>query len=327
MAAGRHSFDAQVRRRRRRQRRTQGYLRFFACAAAILIVSLGITKLIEFSTKNTAPDSASSTSVAAALFAPLPMQGETGGIVSAEYGPVQQAGGYTVTAYNKDVIRLAERGQVSLDYFSDAAFLGDSLTEGFTEYNINLSGALICGYVGIGPDTIVNRTTVSHPQRGSEVVLDLLSQQKPKKLYVLLGTNTLVTTGTDDKFLAYYGQMLDSLRAALGDDARIYVQSIPPVRPEVVAEKPGLESSHLQTINESLAQLAAQKGCYYIDLWQALADADGNLSADLAADDGIHLSAGNGYTAWVNYLRTHTVYAADNEWTPGTAFAAGGAAQ
>ncbi len=323
MAAATHSYDAAARRHRRRRRRLQGYLNFACCAAAILLVSLGITKLIELGGKSPEDESASSSAAySSAVLAPLPMQGGTAAAAT-DFGPVQQTGSYTLLAHNKDTIRLAERGQVSLDYFSDAAFLGDSLTEGFTEYNINLSGALICGYVGIGPDAIVNRTTVNHPQRGDEVVLDLLTQQKSKKLYVLLGTNTLTTLGTEDKFLAYYGQMLDDLRTALGDDAVIYVQSIPPVRPEVVAEKPGLESSRLQTINESLAQLADQKGDYYIDLWPSLADGDGNLNADLAAADGIHFTAGNGYTAWVNCLRAHTVYAADNEWTPGTAYATG----
>ena len=327
MATGTHSYDAAARKRRRRRRKIKGYCTFACCAAMILLVSLGITKIIEAGSKSPAGDGAQSTaSQGSVILAPLPMQGNTGtGVVTAQYGPALQTEGITLAAHNKDTIRLAERGQVSLDYFSDAAFLGDSLTVGFSDFNINLSGALICGYVGIGPDTIVNRTTVNSASRGDEVVLDLLTAQKPKKLYVLLGTNTLVTLGTEDKFLAYYGQMLDELRAALGEDAVIYVQSIPPVRPEAVADnRPGLESSRLQTINESLAQLADEKGCYYLDLWQALVDSDGNLNADLAANDGVHLSAGNGYTAWVNYLRSHTVYASDNEWTPGTPYAAAG---
>ena len=35
----------------------------------------------------------------------------------------------------------------------------------------------------------------------------------------------------------------------------------------------------------------------------------------------VHLSAGNGYGAWVNYLRSHTLYAAGSPWTAGSAFA------
>lgn len=116
--------------------------------------------------------------------------------------------------------------------------------------------------------------------------------------------------------MTYYGAMLDALREALGPDCVIYVQSIPPVRPEAAAERPGLTSDNLRRVNEQLAQLADSKGCVYLDLWEALADGEGNLKAVCAAPDGVHLSAGNGYGAWVNYLRSHTLYAAGSPGRP-----------
>ena len=193
---------------------------------------------------------------------------------------------------------------------------------GFSDYSINLGGALICGYTGVGPDAIVNRSAVKSSVRGSEVAMDVLTAAQPKKLYILLGTNTLTTLGAADRFLAYYGQMLDMLREALGEDCVIYVQSIPPVRPSAAAEKPGLASDVLRGVNEQLAQLAASKGCVYLDLWETLADGEGNLKEMLAAPDGVHLSAGNGYGAWVTYLRNHAKYSADNSWTMGSIYSA-----
>ena len=199
--------------------------------------------------------------------------------------------------------------------------VGDSLTVGFSDYSINLGGALICGYTGVGPDAIVNRSAVKSSVRGEEVALDVLAAAQPKKLYILLGTNTLTTVGAADRFLAYYGQMLDVLRQTLGEDCVIYVESIPPVRPEAAAEKPGLASDIIRSVNEQLALLAADKGCVYLDLWETLADGEGNLKEVLAAPDGVHFSAGNGYGAWVTYLRNHAKYSADNAWTPGSAYA------
>ncbi|MFR9065958.1 MAG: hypothetical protein ACLVJH_02570 [Faecalibacterium prausnitzii] len=112
------------------------------------------------------------------------------------FGPAKQsAGAYTVKAYDASVIRQPGCGQVDLSYFADAAFLGDSLTVGFSDYQINLDGALICGYTGVGPDAIVNRSAVKSPTRGQEVALDVLAAARPKKLYILLGTNTLTTLG------------------------------------------------------------------------------------------------------------------------------------
>ena len=158
--------------------------------------------------------------------------------------------------------------------------------------------------------------------RGEEVALDVLAAAQPKKLYILLGTNTLTTVGAADRFLAYYGQMLDELRQTLGEDCIIYVQSIPPVRPAAAEKKPGLASDVLHGVNEQLAQLAASKGCVYLDLWEALADGEGNLKEVLAAPDGVHFSAGNGYGAWVTYLRNHAKYSADNSWTMGSIYSA-----
>ena len=320
-----------------------GKLRLLGVIAAILILSFAITAILENGQKH--QDEAEQTATAGTaqnILAPLPMQGSAGtdsatangdssatanagggtAVTLEQFGPARQtAGAYHVKTYDSSVIRQPGCGQVDLSYFSDAAFLGDSLTVGFSDYSINLGGALICGYTGVGPDAIVNRSAVKSSVRGQEVALDVLAAARPKKLYILLGTNTLTTLGAADRFLAYYGQMLDLLRQALGDDCVIYVQSIPPVRPEAAAEKPGLASDVLRSVNEQLAQLAAQKGCVYLDLWEAMADGEGNLKEVLAAPDGVHFSAGNGYGAWVTYLRNHAKYASTNAWTLGSAYA------
>ena len=319
-----------------------GKLRLLGVIAAILILSFAITAILENGQKH--QDEAEQTATAGTaqnILAPLPMQGAadsttdsavsggenaaadgTPAVTLEQFGPARQtAGAYSVKAYDSSVIRQPASGQVDLSYFSDAAFLGDSLTVGFSDYKINLGGALICGYTGVGPDAIVNRSAVKSSVRGEEVALDVLAAAQPKKLYILLGTNTLTTVGAADRFLTYYGQMLDVLRQTLGEDCVIYVESIPPVRPEAAAEKPGLASDIIRSVNEQLALLAADKGCVYLDLWETLADGEGNLKEVLAAPDGVHFSAGNGYGAWVTYLRNHAKYSADNAWTPGSAYA------
>ena len=323
---------------RRRRGGAGGLARLAGAAAGILLVSFAITVILEHGQKQTEElPTVTANGTAQNILAPLPMQGGadssadstapaadgTAAVTLEQFGPARQtAGAYSVRAYDSSIIRQPACGQVDLSYFSDAAFLGDSLTVGFSDYQINLGGALICGYTGVGPDAIVNRSAVKSPTRGQEVALDVLAAAQPRKLYILLGTNTLTTLGASDRFLAYYGQMLDLLREALGEDCVIYVQSIPPVRPSAAAEKPGLASDVLRGVNEQLAQLAASKGCVYLDLWEALADGEGNLKEMLAAPDGVHLSAGNGYGAWVTYLRNHAKYSADNSWTMGSVYSA-----
>ena len=322
---------------RRRRGGAGGLARLAGAAAGILLVSFAITVILEHGQKQTEElPTVTANGTAQNILAPLPMQGGadssadstapaadgTAAVTLEQFGPARQtAGAYSVRAYDSSVIRQPACGQVDLSYFSDAAFLGDSLTVGFSDYSINLGGALICGYTGVGPDAIVNRAAVKSPTRGQEVALDVLAAAQPKKLYILLGTNTLTTLGAADRFLAYYGQMLDLLRQTLGNDCVIYVQSIPPVRPAAAAEKPGLASDVIRSVNEQLALLAADKGCVYLDLWETFADGEGNLKEVLAAPDGIHFSAGNGYGAWVTYLRNHAKYASTNAWTLGSAYA------
>ena len=266
------SHEYNYARRRAKQRSKYGKLKLAACVAAILLLSLAITAILETAQREAAPavpDTLPSGTVEGIL-APLPMQPGEGGAAAEvlDFGPARQSpGAYTVRAYDSSVIRQPATGQVDLSYFADAAFLGDSLTVGFTDYDINLGGALICGYIGAGPDTIVNRMTVNHMTRGDEIALDVLAAAQPKKLYILLGTNTLTTAGAEDRFLTYYGAMLDTLRETLGQDCVIYVQSIPPVRPEAAAERPGLTSGNLRNVNEQLAKLADSNGCVYLDLW------------------------------------------------------------
>ena len=124
-----------------------------------------------------------------------------------------------MTGVQTCALPISSCGQVDLSYFADAAFLGDSLTVGFSDYQINLGGALICGYTGVGPDAIVNRSAVKSPTRGQEVALDVLAAAQPRKLYILLGTNTLTTLGASDRFLAYYGRLLAICMRYSGDRA------------------------------------------------------------------------------------------------------------
>ena len=332
------SHDYHSAHSRRQSRGVGSAARLIGAVAGILVLSFAITAILEHGqSRSEELPAVTANGMAEDILAPLPMQGaadsgsdpadsaEPGGTTAVtleQFGPARQtAGAYSVKAYDSSVIRQPACGQVDLSYFSDAAFLGDSLTVGFSDYNIDLGGALICGYTGVGPDAIVNRSAVKSSVRGQEVALDVLAAAQPKKLYILLGTNTLTTVGAADKFLAYYGQMLDVLRQTLGENCVIYVQSIPPVRPEAAAEKPGLASDSVRAVNEQLALLAADKGCVYLDLWETMADGEGNLKEVLAAPDGVHFSAGNGYGAWVTYLRNHAKYSADNPWTPGSAYA------
>lgn len=188
--------------------------------------------------------------------------------------------------------------------FSDVSFLGDSLTQGMQLYDTGLPNAHFCAYKGVGPNAVVNNTTCRRADGEKEIPMEALASQQPRALYILLGTNVLTAASDYTSFLTYYRLMLDMISQAL-PNTKIYVQSITPVRPEVRKKSPGLYKERLCEINDALSAIALEKGCTFLNLWEALADENGDLIEEYAQPDGYHLLPA-GYDAWVDYLCTHT---------------------
>lgn len=310
----------------RQRRRAQRRLILLATVAGILVVS-GVVTLVLPESVTTPPSQIASpeTALADRLVAPLPYGGGDGSSTTTAQavnwgtvGPVKQTDSYTYTALPAAPDSVPEFGRVTTEWFSDAAFLGDSLTVGYADYDIDLDGARILGYEGASPNNFVNRTTMKNANDEEEIPFDLLAADPPAKLYVLVGTNALASGTADDSFLNYYGRMLDDLKSLL-PDTKIFVQSVLPVRPEVLETSPGMATDHLNTINAAIRDMCAEKGCYYLDLASAFTDSEGALTAEYAQPDGIHLTV-SGYSNWVSYLCTHVPYDKDNPYQAGSTY-------
>ena len=81
--------------------------------------------------------------------------------------------------------------------------------------------------------------------------------------------------------------------------------SLTPVSANKSSSSPVFTKSRVDAYNAALYGLAEEKGCYYIDLIEALADGSGYLPANKTWD-GVHLNA-DYYKVWADYLRTHYV--------------------
>ena len=219
---------------------------------------------------------------------------------------VQTLEGSTETALDFRMAALPASAPVEKSWFAQASFVGDSLTQGMQLYEEGMQNAMFCAYKGVGPNVIVNGTTCKRADGVAEVPLEALTAQQPRAIYVLLGTNVLGRDTDYSSFLTYYRLMLDMLSQTL-PNAKIYVQSITPVRPEVCQKSghEGLNRDRLCQINNELAAIALEKNCYFLNLWEVLADENGDLNESYAQPDGYHLRPA-GYAVWTDYLCSHT---------------------
>ncbi len=188
--------------------------------------------------------------------------------------------------------------EVDAQYFVDAAFVGDSLTQGLQLYDI-LDTNVIANR-GINLESIYKADKIRVAE-GYTSVFSELERIQPNKIYIQLGMNDIAWR-TEKDFTRLYGELIDKVHTDF-PDAELYIQSIFPVTNWYALEDNGIDNEKVVTFNQHLLDLCVEKGCHYLDVHSALADENGVLP-DAASPDGIHLNAPY-YKDWFNYLKTH----------------------
>ena len=195
---------------------------------------------------------------------------------------------------------VPEGGPVEDTYFEDAAFLGDSRTEGFHLYSGLKAGAYYYS-VGATVESVFSKD-VDTPA-GKMPLLDAMAEEDFGKIYVMLGVNELGWRKTET-FHDQYAKVIDRLRSD-HPDAEIILQSILPVSAKQEKKKTYVNNGRIAAYNEVIFQLAEEKDCAFVDAAEAVTDENGCLRAAWNSD-GVHLNV-KGCRAWLEYLRTHPV--------------------
>lgn len=196
---------------------------------------------------------------------------------------------------------VAESAPVKDTYFDDAAFLGDSRTEGFSLYSGLKTGTYFYA-VGATVESVFTKTAWETP-KGKVPLLDALAETECGKVYVMLGVNELGWNGTEI-FRNQCAKMIDRIRED-HPDAEVVLQSILPVSAKQDAKGSYVNNERIADYNEQLLWLAEEKECHYLNVAEAVVDESGCLRADWTFD-GVHLNV-QGCRAWLEYLRTHPV--------------------
>ena len=197
-----------------------------------------------------------------------------------------------------------ERDAVDTTYFEDAAFVGDSRTDGFMIY----SG------IGRGKNLTSNGLSIFQLEEkkalkiGGEkyTLLEALEMAEYGKVYLCLGVNELGVYD-DEGFYQSYLAAIDAIRA-IQPRAIIYIQGLIPLNEEEIAASGGrdyLKNDHLRVYNDLMRKAAEEQQVVFLDLYTEFADENGSLPAG-ASRDGVHLKK-EYCQRWLEYLKTHTV--------------------
>ena len=198
---------------------------------------------------------------------------------------------------------VPEGEKVLSGYFSDAVFIGDSITHGLSLYTYVNDKTTIYSYTGLGLDNIYTKEVIED-QNGNQIpIMDAVKNSDANKFYLLLGVNSIQYS--KENFVKKYAAVVDSI-LSYHPNATVYVQSITPVcESKAKANGYKLDNETIQEYNEALIEMVGEKGVYYLDIHSALCDETGALP-ESATTDGLHFGS-QYYQKWINYLLTHTV--------------------
>lgn len=197
--------------------------------------------------------------------------------------------------------QVAESEWAGSEYFDDALFVGDSITDGIKIYDI-MSNATVLSYTGINLDNIFTKQVIKDGTEGNQItIMEAAKAAKPGKIYVMMGANSM---GYDQPtFVKEYGRLVDELHK-MHPDAVLYVQSILPVTTTYEKNRPEFANSKIDEYNDGLRQMAKDKGYAFVNVAEAFKDEAGALPTEASPKDGMHFSA-QWYRKWFDYLRQH----------------------
>ena len=278
-----------------------------ALAIVLTLSACGKTAQPAFSSQSTGSSVSSSSSAS-----------QSGGSASSGDGSTQQPDASQPDQSQPDTSAPALTAQGSYDfsqpapareavdnsYFDDAAFVGDSRTDGF----------LIYSGIGTGKNLTSNGLSIFKLEEKKALTIDgqkytlleALALKQYGKVYLSLGVNELGYYD-DQGFYDAYCKAIDDIRACQ-PNAVIYIQGLIPLNEDVIAQSGGpsyLTNEHLLVYNDLMRKAAEEKQVVFLDLNPEFTGADGKLPAD-ASKDGVHLRKAY-CEKWLDYLKTHTV--------------------
>lgn len=178
------------------------------------------------------------------------------------------------------------------DFFSNDLFIGDSITTGLHLYN-KLDMRNVAASVGYTPYKAYTDPCDLYDGTSATAV-DYAKSMQPKRIYVMLGSNGLLSSGSmEDNYIT----LLDKLAAAC-PSAAIYCISVTPVAQYTSYD---ITMDMVNEFNAFIQKTCSQKGITYLDFCSEMTGADGYAKADMVANDGLHFN-GSTYNTMLAFI-------------------------
>jgi lysophospholipase L1-like esterase len=134
--------------------------------------------------------------------------------------------------------------------------------------------------------------------------LDEVTESHPRKIFFLVGTNCLAADIPVAQIVRNYRKIVERVRRE-SPQTRVFIISVLPVNPRFI-KGPVQVNATIRELNRQLQDLAGQfENVAFLDVFNALTDASGDLRKDLTTD-GLHLNL-DGYLVLGHLLEGHVV--------------------
>ncbi|MBQ7183031.1 MAG: hypothetical protein IJR97_03525 [Clostridia bacterium] len=216
----------------------------------------------------------------------------------------------TVCAHAEETAEEDTRDKYEI-FFDHTVFLGDSVTTQLRTYAREkklLPGAkflCVTNYnLGLACRTSLNDAEAQLTLRGMRVTTpEGLKMLQAEKVFILLGLNDHAGSNlTVD--MERYSRIIDHIRKVL-PDVMIVAQTVTPIQKRLQGKT--LNQENMNSFNEALEALCAEKGVYFLDIASPLKDEEGFLNTAYARDrsDNVHLNDA-GLKVWTDTLYAFT---------------------